>query len=69
MTLDYDKITDSLSIKFRTAEIEESDEISPGVLVDLDYAGGMVSLEILNASKKVDSVEAIVINSKRVLVD
>ncbi len=69
MTLDYDKITDSLSIKFRTAEIEESDEISPGVLVDLDVAGGMVSLEILNASKKVDSVEAIVINSKRVLVD
>ena len=69
MTFDYDKVTDSLSIIFKTAEIEESDEISPGVLVDLDEGGAMVSLEILNASKKVDSVEAIVINSKRVLVD
>jgi uncharacterized protein YuzE len=69
MTLDYDKVTDSLSITFRTAEIEESDEISPGVLVDLDEAGGMVSLEILNASKKVDSLEALVINSRKVVLD
>lgn len=69
MTLEYDKATDSLSIKFRTAEIEESDEISPGVLVDLDNAGGVVAMEILNASRKVDSVDTIVINSKRILVD
>jgi len=69
MTFDYDKITDSLSIKFRTADIEESEEINPGVLLDLDDRGRMVSMEILNASKKLDFVDAIVINSKRVLVE
>ena len=69
MTLEYDKITDSLSIKFRTADIEETDEIRPGVLLDVDENNEMVSLEILNASNKVDSLEAIVINSKKVVVD
>jgi uncharacterized protein YuzE len=69
MTIDYDKETDSLSIRFRTAEIEASEEVSSGVLVDLDEDGSMVSMEILNASNKVESLDTIVINSKRVLVD
>jgi uncharacterized protein YuzE len=69
MTLQYDKQTDSLSIRFRTAEIESSEEITPGVLVDIDENGGMISMEILNASNKVESLDTIVINSKRILVD
>jgi uncharacterized protein YuzE len=69
MTLVYDKETDSLSIKFRTVDIEETDEIRPGVLLDVDENDEMVSLEILNASNKIDSLEAFVMNSRNVVLD
>jgi uncharacterized protein YuzE len=68
MSVEYDKETDSLSIKFRKAEIEETDEVAPGFLADLDELGQMVSLEILNASHRIDSLDTIVINSRKVVV-
>ncbi|MBI5216288.1 MAG: DUF2283 domain-containing protein [Ignavibacteriae bacterium] len=33
--------------------IDDSDEIRPGVIADFDKEGSLVSIEILNASKKV----------------
>ena len=36
--------------------VDETEEIRPGVLADLDENGALVSLEILNASKKVDAL-------------
>ena len=36
--------------------IDETEEIRPGVLADLDENGALVSLEILNASSKVDAL-------------
>jgi uncharacterized protein YuzE len=50
----YDVRTDTLSIIFRTnAEIFESDEDKPGVILDYDKDGNLVSLEILDASTRV----------------
>lgn len=68
MTVDYDKVTDTLSIQFRVADIEETEEVSEGVLMDRDEHGEMVSLEILDASKKLDTVEVFVLNSDGVVV-
>jgi len=56
----YDAETDTLSIIFRAdARIAESDEDKPGVILDYDEQGNLVSLEILDASKRVTDARKI----------
>lgn len=57
MKLTYDKETDTLLIGLTNKAIDETEEIRPGVLADLDVTGSLVSLEILNASRKVDAFQ------------
>jgi uncharacterized protein YuzE len=57
MKLTYDKETDTLLIVLKNKAIDETEEIRPGVLADLDDTGSLVSLEILNASRKVDALK------------
>jgi len=56
MKLSYDKETDTLLVVLTKKAIDETEEIRPGVLADLDENGALVSLEILNASSKVDAL-------------
>ncbi|MBI5636902.1 MAG: DUF2283 domain-containing protein [Nitrospinae bacterium] len=50
----FDKKTDTLSLIFReNAAIVESDEEKPGVILDFDGEGNLVSMEILDASRRV----------------
>jgi uncharacterized protein YuzE len=47
----YDKHTDTLSIVFRPDDaIATSEELRPGLVIDFDQSGRVVSLEILDAS-------------------
>ena len=60
MKASYDAETDTLSIIFRAdARIAESDEDKPGVILDYDEQGNLVSLEILDASKRVTDARKI----------
>jgi uncharacterized protein YuzE len=53
MKLTYDPEVDVLRIVLSDAEIEESDEDKPGVILDYDKHGNVVGMEILEASKRV----------------
>jgi uncharacterized protein YuzE len=54
MKATYDARTDTLSIVLRAdATIAESDEDKPGIVLDYDGDGNLVSLEILDASARV----------------
>lgn len=53
MRVIFDPETDTLTILFSDALVEESDEVKPGTILDFDAAGNLVSMEILNASKHV----------------
>ena len=64
MDIKYDKETDSLSIVLLDNPIDDSDEIRPGVIADFDKDGSLVSIEILNASKKVRRLNEIGYNQK-----
>jgi YD repeat-containing protein len=50
----YDPRTDTLSVILREdVSVAESDEDKPGVILDYDGQGNLVSLEILDASRRV----------------
>jgi uncharacterized protein YuzE len=56
----YDARTDTLSIILRAdAVVVESDEDKPGVILDYDEDGNLVSLEILDASTRVTDAHRI----------
>jgi len=54
MKVEYDKETDTLTIRLREVRIKESDEVRPGVIADFGYDGGVVGFEVLSASKVVE---------------
>jgi len=50
MKVIYDQSVDTLTVIFAETPIAGSDEDKPGVILDYDNQGNLVSLEILDAS-------------------
>lgn len=60
MKVTYDAQTDSLTlILVEGGRVAESDEDKPGVILDYDDQGNLVSLEILDASRRVTDARKI----------
>lgn len=62
MKVVYDPDKDILQIAFVSAVIEETTQISPGLVLDYDEDGQVIGLEIRRASIKTDSPYAISFN-------
>ena len=54
MKVTFDPRTDTVSVVLREGvAVAESDEGRPGVILDYDAEGNLVSLEVLDASRRV----------------
>jgi uncharacterized protein YuzE len=54
MKVNYDVKTDRLTVIFRDVAVAESDEEKPGIILHYDDAGDIVSIELLDASRRVE---------------
>lgn len=61
----YDQETDTLTVLFREVPVAESDEDKPGVILDYDGEGNLVSLEILDASRRVEEPQSVTLGLPR----
>lgn len=59
MKIIYDKETDTLSVVLRSGKVAESDEPRPGMILDYDKSGRLVSIEILDASEQVQQPHSV----------
>jgi len=55
MKITYDPEVDVIRIIFSSAPIEESDEEKPNVVLDFDKDSNVVSMEILDASRRMEN--------------
>jgi uncharacterized protein YuzE len=60
MKVSYDPKTDSMTVVLlEGVPVAESDEDKPGVILDYDAHGNLLSLEILDASRRVTEARKI----------
>ncbi|MCU0565750.1 MAG: DUF2283 domain-containing protein [Oculatellaceae cyanobacterium Prado106] len=59
MKIKYDPKVDVIRITLKDVAIEESDEETPGIILDFDSSNNVVGIEILQASKRIDDPQAI----------
>jgi len=60
MKIYYDSQTDTLTVIFKEdVPVAESNEDKPGVILDYDKEGNLVSLEILDASLRITQTRKI----------
>ena len=60
MKVNYDTKPDTLSLILKeNASVIKSDEEKPGILLDFDGQGDLVSMEILDASRRVTEAKRV----------
>jgi YD repeat-containing protein len=63
MRVNYDEATDTLTVILRDVPVAESDEGKPGVILDYDQSGNLVSIEVLDASQRVEEPRSVTLTA------
>lgn len=59
MRVRVDQQADAVYLDLTGREIESSEEVSDGIILDYDKTGHLVGIEILGASKKAGDIDAL----------
>jgi uncharacterized protein YuzE len=57
MRVRMDEAADALYIRFDESPILESEEVSPGVILDFDESGRVVGIEMLNVRQRLPGAD------------
>jgi uncharacterized protein YuzE len=57
MRVRFDQETDALYIRLDEAAVRESDEVSPGVVLDFDADSRVVGIEILDVKRRLPEAQ------------
>lgn len=57
MKFSYDPEVDAFNLRISDAHVEDTDEVAPGIIVDYDEKGEVISIEMLDVSKCLEHVE------------
>lgn len=52
MKIEFDPIADALYLELSESDVEKTEEIKPGVMMDYDIDGNIVGVEVLYISKR-----------------
>lgn len=52
MKIEFDPIADALYLELTASEVEKTEEIKPGVMIDYDADGNIIGVEVLYVSKR-----------------
>ena len=55
MKIEFDPKADAMYIRLIAGTVVESDEVRPGVVFDLDAAGRVLGIEMLDVSQRTDN--------------
>ena len=55
MKIEYDPKADAMYIRLAAGEVVDSDEVRPGVVLDLDAQGRVLGIEMLDVSSRTDN--------------
>lgn len=69
MKIEYSKEVDALYVHFRQVMVATSKEVEEGVIIDLDEAGHIVGVEILDASKRMQPSELVNVHIENLPVE
>jgi uncharacterized protein YuzE len=54
MKIEFDQAADALYVQLAEGEIEKSEEIKPGMILDYDANGSVLGVELLYVSKRAE---------------
>ena len=52
MKLEFDPVADAAYLEIADSEVDSSQEIKPGVIIDYDAQGNVVGVEVLHVSER-----------------
>ena len=67
-TIKYDRVGDTLYIRFKDDRVVESDEVAPGVIIDYNERGEVVGIEVLEFSRRRMDLSKLVLEGPEALV-
>ena len=54
MKIEFDQVADALYVQLTDGDIEKSEEIKPGMILDYDATGNVLGVELLYVSKRAE---------------
>jgi uncharacterized protein YuzE len=54
MKIEFDQVADALYVQLKDGDVEKSEEIKPGMILDYDANGNVLGLELLYVSKRAE---------------